>query len=88
MHKYMYKCNDCKIENESPNGWYADYTETGKRMRCPSCGEKELNKREKMFYGDRKPFSFEEIDKQDRINHAKDLRKAGLSPWTYRKVEG
>lgn len=79
------KCFDCNIENEDHKGWYADLTENGKVMRCPSCGEKEQERRWKLHFGDKKSFSIEDIDKQDRIQHAKDLREAHLSPWTFRK---
>lgn len=81
----MIQCNDCKIEHDCACGWYADFTDKDKIMRCPSCGEKEKERRWKYYYGDRELKATEDCDKQDRIQNAKDLRDAGLSPWQYRK---
>ncbi len=83
------KCIDCNIESDDHKGWYADFTEVGKLMRCPSCGKKEYDQRHKMLYGQKTRLdSIEEVDKQDRIQYAKDLRKKGLSPWQNREAEG
>lgn len=83
----LMKCFDCNMENENHIGWYADFTEEGKIMRCPECGEKEKQKRWKNHFGDKKMLSsIEEVDKQDRIKYAKDLREKGLSPWKFRQI--
>lgn len=83
----MIKCIECNIETENAKGWYAELSEKGKLMRCSSCGKKEEDLRWKMKYGDRKkPSSFEEVDKQNRIQYAKDLRNAGIGPWQYQQL--
>ncbi len=79
----MVKCIDCEKESDDSKGWFADFSQEGKIMRCNLCGEKEKEKRWKIRYGDRNlP---EEVNKNEVIQHTKDLRDADLSPWKYRK---
>lgn len=82
----MIKCFDCNIESKFLNSWYAEYTPNGKVMRCAPCGIKEQKRREKLMGYPRK--SFENIEKDDRIQYAKNLRENGLSPWQWKKADG
>lgn len=41
----MVKCVDCNNTSDYPKGWYCEYTNLGKHMRCQFCGEKEEKKR-------------------------------------------
>lgn len=81
----MVKCVDCNTESESSSEWYAQLFPEGKLMRCPDCGEKEKNASYQNYYGKRF-IPTEEVNKQDRISHAKKLRDIGLSPWKFHQV--
>lgn len=85
----MPRCIDCLLESDNSKGWLAELTEEDRIMRCPDCGVKEENKRWDQRYPYKKrPESFEDVPKENRIAHARALRELGLSAWTFRKEEG
>jgi NMD protein affecting ribosome stability and mRNA decay len=83
----MIMCVDCKKQSENHKGWYADFTNEGKIMRCSDCGKQEAERRWNNRYGNRPRLDINEVDKQDRIQHSKHLRDVGLSPWRYRQQQ-
>lgn len=88
INKIKIKCHDCDFETEDPEGWYAQYTSECKIMRCQTCGEKERDRLYEMHFGDKRKFILtEDVNKNDRIEHAKDIREAGLSPWQFKQEQ-
>lgn len=83
----MVKCFDCQMEDEDSKGWFCQFLDDVKIMRCKSCGEKYRNELFKLHYG--KDFQeTQDVDKQGRIAHAKQVRDIGLSPWRYQENKG
>lgn len=81
----MVKCISCGLQSSNQRGWYADPTKEGKIMRCPSCGEIEKKRREDLH--GKKVVPTESLPKDERIEHAKELRDHGLSPWNLQIIK-
>ena len=79
----MEQCFNCDVQTEIIKGWFTELTNEGKIMRCPKCGNEERNTRWNNLYPNRPLEDIEDIDKQDRIQYAKDMRSAKISPWNY-----